>query len=381
MDTPLATSRRIVVKTGSALVAENGAPRTHWLGRLASDIAALRADGREILLVSSGAIALGRDALGRNPPGTAGARRLRLEEKQAAAAFGQPLLMGVLGAAFAAYGIRVAQALLTLSDTEDRRRWLNARATLETLLEAGGLPVINENDTVATDEIRYGDNDRLAARVAQMVSADCLILLSDVDGLYTADPRQHPGARHVPELTELTEAHLAMAGGANMTAGVGSGGMATKLAAAQIAYGAGCATAITIGNREQPLLSLTGGARATWIRPPVNPARARKTWLAGHLRPEGALVIDDGAVAALADGASLLPVGVRRVEGRFARGAAVEVRDLAGQRIAKGVTAYGSGDIVRIAGQQSDEIEALLGWRGRPAIIHRDDLVLVRAPS
>ena len=376
MDTPLTHARRVVVKTGSALVAQDGAPREAWLGGLAADMAALRREGREVVLVSSGAIALGRNALG-----AAGRGRLRLEEKQAAAAFGQPVLMRVLDSAFAPHGIRAAQSLLTLSDTENRRRWLNARATLETILTAGGLPVINENDTVATDEIRYGDNDRLAARVAQMISADCLILLSDVDGLYTADPRRDPSAKHIPELSELTAAHEAMAGGANEDAGVGSGGMATKLAAARIAYAAGCATAITAGDRPKPLLALAEGARATWIHPPLSPARARETWLAGHLKPEGALVVDDGAVRALRDGASLLPVGVAAVEGHFERGAAVEVRDTNGRAIAKGVTAYGSADIARIAGRRTEDVEALLGWRGRPAVIHRDDLVLMGAPT
>ncbi|NBC21183.1 MAG: glutamate 5-kinase [Alphaproteobacteria bacterium] len=370
MNTPLVSARRIVVKTGSALIAEAGSARHDWLERLARDIAELRESGREVVLVTSGAIALGRGALGASSAG-----RLRLEEKQAAAAFGQPYLMGALETVFAPHGIRVAQSLLTLSDTENRRRWLNARATLETLLAAGGLPVINENDTVATDEIRYGDNDRLAARAAQMLSADCLILLSDVDGLYTADPRLDPSACHIRELSQLGEEHIAMAGGANAESGLGSGGMATKLAAARIAYAAGCATAITAGNRQAPLRALADGARATWILPPLSPARARETWLAGHLSPEGTLVIDDGAVNALAGGASLLPVGVCDVAGRFERGAAVEVTDRTGRPVAKGVTAYGSADIARIAGRRSEEVETLLGWRGRPAIIHRDDLV------
>ncbi len=376
METPLTTARRIVVKTGSALIAENGSPREGWLAGLAQDMASLRQSGKEVILVSSGAIALGRGALGH-----AGEGRLRLEEKQAAAAFGQPILMRVLDGALSPYAIRPAQSLLTLSDTENRRRWLNARATLETILNAGGLPVINENDTVATDEIRYGDNDRLAARVAQMISADCLVLLSDVDGLYTADPRHDPSAEHIPEMTALTPAHDAMAGGANVETGLGSGGMVTKLAAARIAYAAGCATAITIGDRKRPLGALAEGARATWIRPPLSPAKARATWLAGHLRPEGTLVIDEGAAHALGAGASLLPVGVKSVDGRFERGAAVEVRDTVGRAVAKGITAYGSQDIAMIAGRQSEDIETLLGWRGRPAIIHRDDLVLIGDPK
>ena len=369
MTDPLQRARRIVVKTGSALIADGADARTAWLADLASDMAALRADGRELILVSSGAVALGRPALGGSVP-------KRLEEKQAAAAFGQPRLMRELDRVFAPHGIQVAQALLTLADTENRRRWLNARATLETLLSAGGLPIINENDTVATDEIRYGDNDRLAARVAQMVSADALILLSDIDGLYTADPRRDPEARHLPWLSQILPEHDAMAGGANAEAGFGSGGMATKLAAARIAHAAGCATAITLGNRPKPLSALMEGARATWIVPDVTPETARRTWLAGHLKPEGVLYVDAGAVRALSAGASLLPVGVRSVEGRFERGAAVEVRGPKGDAVAKGVVAYGAEDIALIAGQQSEAVVERLGWRGRPAVIHRDDLVL-----
>ncbi len=368
-DTPLARARRVVVKTGSALIAADGRARTAWLAALAADIAERRAAGQQIVLVSSGAIALGRDRLGPTAP-------RRLEEKQAAAALGQPILMAVLAEAFRPHAIPVAQALLTLSDTEARRRWLNARATLETLLAAGALPVINENDTVATDEIRYGDNDRLAARVAQMLSADVLVLLSDIDGLYTADPRREPAARHLPELTAITPEHEAMAGSANAGAGVGSGGMATKLAAARIAFGAGCATAITLGDRPRPLRDLLGGARATWILPDLTPDRARTAWLRGHLKPEGTLRIDDGAVRALAGGASLLPVGITSVDGRFERGAAVSVIGPDAAVVAIGITAYSAADIARIRGLKSDALEAVLGWRGRPAIIHRDDLVL-----
>ncbi len=369
MTHPLETARRIVVKTGSALIAAKSAPRLDWLAGLAGDIADLRAEGRELVLVSSGAIALGRGALGR------GSAR-RLEEKQAAAAYGQPLLMATLAQAFAGHGVTVAQSLLTLADTENRRRWLNARATLEAILSSGGLPVINENDTVATDEIRYGDNDRLAARVAQMLSADLLVLLSDIDGLYTADPRKDPNAQHIPALAALTPEHDAMAGGANSSGGVGSGGMATKLAAARIAYGAGCATLITMGDREHPLLALREGARATLITPPQSPASARENWLAGHLRPEGRVGVDGGAARALLQGASLLPVGISSVEGVFERGAAVEICSADGRVLAIGVTAYNSRDIARIAGCQSDEVAARLGWQGRPAVIHRNDLVL-----
>lgn len=365
----LACARRIVIKTGSALIARRGAPRAEWIAALAGDIAALRADGKQVLLVSSGAIALGAAAL-------PGGKAKRLEEKQAAAAFGQPRLMAALGEAFRPHDIALAQSLLTLDDTEHRRRWLNARATLETLLTAGGLPVINENDTVATDEIRYGDNDRLAARVAQMVSADLLILLSDVDGLYTADPQTDPAARHIAELSEITAAHESMAGGANRAAGVGSGGMATKLAAAKIAHAAGCATVITEGRADAPLSALAEGARATWIIPSLTPDRARAAWLASHLKPEGALSIDAGAARALAGGASLLPVGVTGVTGRFERGAAVDITGPDGTRIGRGVTAYSAADIARIAGRQSEEVADLLGFRGRPAVVHRNDMVL-----
>ena len=371
MASVLDKAHRIVIKTGSSLIASKGAPRRSWLEGLAGDIAALRAAGKEVVWVSSGAVALGRPHLGK------GAKK-KLEEKQAAAALGQPLLMSAIAEAFAPHGIKTAQALLTLEDTERRRRWLNARATLDTLLAAGAVPVINENDTVATEEIRYGDNDRLAARVAQMLSADVLVLLSDIDGLYTADPRKMPDAEHIAELTELTEAHEAMAGAANAETGVGTGGMATKLAAAKIAYGAGCATAITLGEREKPISALQSGARATWIVPPISPATARQAWLKGHLTPEGAVLVDAGAVKALLGGSSLLAVGLKGVEGRFEKGAAVAIKGPGGEIVAKGVTAYDAAHVERLAGAHSDEIEARLGYRGRPAIIHRDDLVIER---
>lgn len=361
-------AKRIVIKTGSALIAEAGAPRRDWLAALSADIASLRHRGKDVILVSSGAVALGRSALGAPYQG-------RLEQKQAAAAIGQPRLMAALAEALTPHGISCGQALLTPGDTENRRRWLNARSTLETLLEAGIVPVINENDTVATDEIRYGDNDRLAARVAQMMGADVLILLSDIDGLYTADPRAHPDATHIPFLEALTPEHDAMATGANASAGVGSGGMATKLAAARIAHAAGCSTIITLGNRPHPIGAIEAGERATLIASRITPAKARAAWLEGHLKPEGEILVDEGAARALASGASLLAVGVRDVRGHFERGAAVAVLSLDGRMIAKGVTAYGTDDIRRIAGRHTDEAEAILGWRGRPAIIHRDDMV------
>jgi len=365
----LSEAKIIVVKVGSALVTDGAKPRQDWLNQLAADIAQMRAGGREIILVSSGAIALGRSFLGSEP-------LKKLEDKQAAAALGQPLLMAALSQAFAAHDLPVAQSLLTLEDTENRRRWLNARATLKTLLAAGALPVINENDTVATDEIRYGDNDRLAARVAQMIGADVLVLLSDIDGLYTADPRVDSTAEHLDVITELNAAHDQMAGASNPASGIGSGGMVTKLAAARIAWRAGCATVITRGDRPRPLAELLDGARATWILPPLSPDKAREVWLRGHLRPEGALLVDAGAAKALEAGASLLPVGLVQVEGEFARGAAVAVKGPEGQVIAKGITAYSSADAARMAGLKTDAVEAVLGYRGRPALIHRDDLVL-----
>lgn len=365
----LTEDRRIVVKIGSALIADNHTVRHAWLQALADDMAHMRQSGQELILVSSGAIALGRASLGPERP-------RKLEDKQAAAALGQPLLMAALSAAFARHGLPVAQALLTLDDTETRRRWLNARATLETVLKVGALPVINENDTIATDEIRYGDNDRLAARVAQMLSADALVLLSDVDGLYTADPRRDAQAKHIPLLYQITKEHSAMAHGANLDEDVGSGGMATKLAAARIAYAAGCKTIITAGNRSRPLRALEDGARASWIIPPLSPDKAREIWLRGHLTPEGALWCDSGAVKALQDGASLLPVGVHRIEGRFERGAAVAIKAPDGRIIAKGVTAYSSVDAEQILGLQTDAAAQILGYRGRPALVHRDDLVL-----
>lgn len=367
----LKSAGRIVVKVGSALIAESGSVRQTWLNQLAEDISDRRSAGQEVILVSSGAIALGRNKLGPERP-------RKLEEKQAAAALGQPLLMAALTQAFAPKDIPVAQTLLTLEDTENRRRWLNARATLETLLGAGAVPVINENDSVATDEIRYGDNDRLAARVAQMMSADVLVLLSDIDGLYTADPRHTPNAEHLPVIRDLTADHDAMASGSNAQADLGSGGMTTKLTAARIAQSAGCATVITLGSEERPLQALLNGARATWILSTLTPDTARQIWLKGHLTPEGSISVDSGAATALKGGASLLPVGVTTTQGEFGRGAAVAIKDPDGQTIAKGISAYSSIDIARIAGRQSDQIEQELGFRGRPAVVHRNDLVLER---
>jgi glutamate 5-kinase len=368
--TPLLRARRIAVKVGSALLvdAEHGQVNRSWLETLASDIAALRARGQEVLLISSGAIALGRQHLGL-PRG-----RLRLEEKQAAAAVGQIRLAHAWKEVLELHRVSVAQILLTFGDTEERRRYLNARNTLGTLLRLGAVPVINENDTVATAEIRYGDNDRLAARVAQMISADCLVLLSDVDGLYSADPTRNSKARFVPEVHGITEEIEQMAGGS--ASAVGSGGMITKIAAAKIAVGAGCHMCVALGRELHPLRRIEEGARCTWFFPSATPGTVRKQWIAGTLRPAGELYVDAGAVAALSHGKSLLPAGVTKVVGRFKRGDAVLVRDAAGHEVARGLSAYSSSDAERLRGRKSSEIDALLGFHGRDEIIHRDDLVV-----
>jgi len=367
----LADAQRLVVKIGSALVvdAAEAAPRSGWLAGVAADIAALRARGTEIIVVSSGAIALARRALGLAQP------RLRLEEKQAAAAVGQIRLAQAWSEALSGRGLTAAQLLLTLEDTEDRRRYLNARATLLTLLGLGCVPVINENDSIATTEIRFGDNDRLAARVAEMVQADQLILLSDIDGLYSADPRRDEGAEHIAVVPAVTPEIEAMGG--EPPPGYSSGGMRTKLTAARIATQAGCAMAITLGDVAHPLRALEQGARCTWFLPAPEGRSARKRWIAGALAPLGAFAVDAGAARALAAGSSLLPAGVRGVEGRFERGDPVIVRGPNGAALARGLSAYASADAERIAGHRSDAIEAILGWRGRDEMIHRDDLVLL----
>lgn len=367
----LSAARRVVVKIGSALVVEEqtAAPRAAWLASVAADVAALRARGTEVILVSSGAIALARRALGLTR------KKLRLEEKQAAAAVGQIRLAGAWQEALAAHGMPAAQLLLTLEDSEDRRRYLNARATLGTLLDLGCVPVINENDTVATAEIRFGDNDRLAARVAEMTGADALVLLSDIDGLYTADPRKDPKAAHLPVVERITEEIMAMGG--DPPPGYSSGGMRTKLIAARIATGAGCAMAIAIGKRDNPLRAIAEGARCTWFLPSPEGRSSRKRWIAGSLAPLGTLVVDAGAARALARGSSLLPAGVRGVQGSFHRGDPVSVQDEAGREVARGLAAYDVEDARRIAGHRSEELEEILGWRGRDEIVHRDDLVLM----
>jgi len=362
-------ARRIVVKVGSALVIdpEHGRVNHARLSALAADIARLHADGRRLVLVTSGAVGLGRRRLGLKS-------RIALPEKQAAAAAGQSLLMRAWEEAFEPHGILCAQVLLTPEDTEVRRRWLNARATLETLVGLRALPVINENDAVATQELRYGDNDRLAARVAQMISADGLVLLSDVDGLYTADPRRDPAARHLARVERVTPEIEAMAGGVNAGAGVGSGGMATKVTAAQIAARAGAFTIITRGDTPDPLLGIeTGAAPNTIFEASTTPDAAYKVWISGSLKPQGVLTIDAGAAKALQSGKSLLAAGVTGVEGGFEKGDAVVVRDPEGRELARGLVRYDVADARRIAGLRSDAIEATLGYVFGP-MIHADDL-------
>jgi glutamate 5-kinase len=370
MTASLAQARRIVVKVGSALLVDprTGQLRRAWLDALADDVARCRARGQEVVIVSSGSIAAGREHLGLK------GRALRLEEKQAAAATGQIRLAHAYQETLARHDITVAQILLTLQDTEDRRRHLNGRATIETLLRLGAVPVINENDTVATAEIRFGDNDRLAARVSQMISADTLVLLSDIDGLYTADPKRDPTATLIPVVGELTPEIEAMAGEA--LPGYSSGGMVTKLVAARIAMGAGCRMVIAMGKEAAPLARIESGALCTWFVPGAEPRTARKRWIGGSLKPIGSVVIDAGAARALADGRSLLPAGVTAVEGSFRRGDPIAVKDGQGRVLARGLSAYDSDDADRMRGHKSREIEAILGYRGRDEMIHRDDLVL-----
>ena len=371
----LEAARRLVVKIGSALLVdeENRNLRRPWLEALSDDLAALKAGGSEIIVVSSGAIALGRHQLGLHR------RNMRLEESQAAAATGQIQLAHAYQETLDRHEIAVAQILLTLEDTEERRRHLNARSTLGTLLRMGILPVINENDTVATATIRVGDNDRLAARVAAMMNADVLVLLSDIDGLYTSDPRRNPEAEFVPLVPAITPDILAMAGKA--PPGYSSGGMVTKLEAARIAVSGGCNMVIADGQRANPLAAVSEGARCTWFLAEIEPLTARKRWIAGTLKPKGLVRVDAGALAALERGKSLLPAGVTAVEGQFERGDTVLVRDPEGREVARGLIAYSSDDAGRILGHKSREFEAVLGYRGREELIHRDDLVLIRGRS
>jgi glutamate 5-kinase len=370
----LRSAKRLVVKIGSALLVDedSGDLRRDWLDALADDVAAFHKRGQQILLVSSGAIAVGRRRLGL----TRKDRALRLEEKQAAAAAGQIRLAHAYEQALARHGITVAQILVTPDDTEERRRHLNARNTLMQLLSFGAIPVINENDTVGTAEIRFGDNDRLAARVAAMVSADALVLLSDIDGLYERDPRTDAAAQRLPEVTVITPEIEAMAGAAPV--GYSSGGMVTKLQAAKIATASGCRMAIADGRALHALKNLGDGAACTWFLATATPMTARKTWIAGALNPVGSISVDAGAERALREGRSLLPVGVCAVAGRFERGDAVSIVTVDGREVGKGLSAYSSDDAALIAGHNSREIEAILGYRGRGEMIHRDDLVLTK---
>jgi glutamate 5-kinase len=367
-----ASARRIVVKIGSSLLVDRamGELKSDWLGSLADDVASLVTSGKQIIIVSSGAIALGRHVLGfsRGP--------LELEKSQAAAAVGQISLAGAYQAVFKARGLTAAQILLTLGDTEERRRYLNARQTIDTLLAERAVPVVNENDTVATAEIRYGDNDRLSARVASMASADCLVLLSDIDGLYTAPPGSHPDAKLIPEVRQITREIEAMAGGADTE--LSRGGMITKIEAGKIALASGTNMVITSGLVEHPLRGLAEGAPCTWFLAPSDPVAARKRWIAGQLEPKGYVEIDAGAEKALFSGKSLLPAGVVRVGGAFERGDAVVIRSGGGRELGRGLVAYACDDAERIIGKKTREIAAILGYEGRAALIHRDDMVLSR---
>ena len=365
---PFAPSKRVVIKIGSALLvdSENGALNQDWLTALCADIAALDA---EIIIVSSGAIALGRSRLGLSG-------RLPLAEKQACAAAGQSRLTQAYERSLGAHDIVTAQALLTLNDTENRRRWLNARSTLETLIGLGAIPIINENDTVATDEIRYGDNDRLAARTAQMLGADTLILLSDIDGLYDSDPRLNDNAQHIPIISALTPAIIAMGGAANIAAGVGTGGMATKLTAAKIATEAGCHMGIMNGIAPSPLTRLEKGERASWFKAADNPQKARRQWIGGSIKPKGTLVIDAGAAKALGNGKSLLAAGITDVTGPFNKGDAVIVTNIAGEELARGLAAYSAEEARKILGRKSGDIADILGYDNGAALIHRDNMVV-----
>ena len=362
--------RRIVVKVGSSLLVDSDGGRLHddWLSALAEDIAGLHRDKRDVLVVSSGAIALGRAVL-KLPPGP-----LKLEDSQAAAAVGQIALARTWSEVLGRHRITAGQVLVTLQDTEERRRYLNARSTIDKLLEWRSVPVINENDTVATNEIRYGDNDRLAARVATMASADLLVLLSDIDGLYDAPPAGNAAAQLVPLVEHITPEIEAMAGAAESE--TARGGMRTKIEAAKIATAAGTHMVIASGRKLHPVRAIADGAPCTWFLTPANPVAARKKWIAGALEPKGAIHVDAGAVAALRRGKSLLPAGVVKIGGAFARGDAVLIRGPDGAELGRGLVAYDSADAERLIGQNSERIEAILGYRGRSEMVHRDDLVL-----
>jgi glutamate 5-kinase len=366
----IASFRRIVVKVGSSLLVDPAkGPRWEWLEALADDLAALHGRGVDVLVVSSGAIALGRSVL-KYPMGA-----LSLERSQAAAAVGQIALAKLWADALSRHGVTAGQVLITPQDTEERRRYLNARATLDELLTQRAVPVINENDTVATVEIRYGDNDRLAARVATMAGADLLVLLSDIDGLYTAPPQRDPSATLIPVVPRITAEIEAMAGGA--ASELSRGGMTTKIEAAKIAVSGGAAMIIASGKRLNPIGAIIDGGPCTWFLTPSDPVRARKRWIGGSLDVQGAVVVDDGAAKALAGGKSLLPAGVRQVEGAFERGDAILVRGTDGGELGRGLAGYDAAEARAIIGVKTGDIARILGYAGRAAMIHRDDLVLI----
>lgn len=368
---PLANVKRVVIKIGSALIADDARAtlRKSWLAGIAEDIAHLKAQGKQVIIVSSGAVALGRFTLGY------GSKKLELAERQASAASGQIHLMHGWAEALKKYDVGVAQLLLTYDDTEQRKRFINARNTLDELLAAGIVPIVNENDTVATAELKVGDNDRLAARVAQMVNAGMLILLSDVDGLYTADPTKSKDAKHIALVESITDEIDAMAGSARST--TSSGGMRTKIQAAKIAVAGGCSMIICEGNIASPLRALEKGAKHTLFLAEETSLSARKHWIVGTLEPRGKIIVDDGAVKALKNGKSLLPSGVTKVVGEFARGDAVWIESASGAQIAKGLSSCNSEDAARIKGKKSDEVKALLGFKARDVLIHRDDMVML----
>ncbi|MFB0992930.1 MAG: glutamate 5-kinase [Rhodospirillales bacterium] len=367
----LSKSKRIVIKIGSALLVDKakGHVRHQWLETLGADIAALRARGQEVIIVSSGAIAVGRRHLNLS------SGKLRLEESQAAAATGMVRLAHAYQEVLATHDLTLAHVLITLDDSENRRRYINARNTLQTLLGLGAVPLINENDTVATDEIRFGDNDRLAARVAAMVSADMLVVLSHMDGLYDRDPTGNDNAIHIPLVKgELTPEIEAMAGA--LKSADGTGGMVTKLAAARIALGAGTGMVIANGTEEHPIQRIEAGSLCTWFVPTASPKSARKLWIAGSLKPNGSLIVDEGALVALLSGKSLLPAGITAIKGKFDRGDAITVCSPSGAEIARGLVAYSAEDACKIIGKKTSEIENILGYRGRDEMVHRDDMVL-----
>lgn len=363
----LTDAKRLVVKIGSALLVDGGQVRAEWLHGLAQDVAAAKARGSDVILVSSGSISLGRAVLGL-PQGP-----LALEQSQAAAAVGQIRLARAYEQSLALHDITTAQVLVTLEDSTDRRRYLNSRATMEQLLALGVVPIVNENDTVATDEIRYGDNDRLAAQIAVTMGADQLVLLSDIDGFYSANPKTDPAAHRYDQIDTITPEIEAMAGDAG--SGLSKGGMKTKIMAAKTATAAGCAMVITDGTKARPLLALETGAPATWFTPQGDPITARKRWI-GAMKPKGAITIDAGAATALGQGKSLLPVGITQAAGDFGRGDPVLIKATNGTQLGQGLTRYTSEELSLITGQRSAQIEETLGYPARAALIHRDDMAL-----